>query len=71
MSKKSIERLSEEEHAQLTELVSKGKAAAYKIKHAHVLPQVDADGPDKPPRPFRVHREPCSRSANALWSRGL
>jgi len=30
-------RLSEEERAQLTELVSKGKGSAYKIKHANVL----------------------------------
>lgn len=46
MNKKYIVRLTEQERAQLTEIVSKGKAAAYKIKHANVLLKVDADGPD-------------------------
>lgn len=35
--KKYIVRLTEEERFGLKELVSKGKAAAYKIKHANVL----------------------------------
>ncbi|WP_133512715.1 hypothetical protein [Candidatus Thiosymbion oneisti] len=38
---------SEEERALLTELVTKGKAAAYKIKHANVLLKVDANGPNR------------------------
>lgn len=38
-------RLSEEERSQLTELTRKGKAAAYKIRHAHILLKADADGP--------------------------
>ena len=46
MNKKYIVRLREEERAQLTELVNKGQAAAYKIKHANVLLKVDADGPN-------------------------
>lgn len=46
MNKKYIVRLTEQERAQLTEFVSKGKAAANKIKHANVLLKVDADGPD-------------------------
>jgi len=46
MNKKYIVRLSEEERCMLKELVSKGKAAAYRIKHANVLLQVDADGVD-------------------------
>ena len=46
MTKKYIVRLNEEERVQLTELVSKGKAAAYKIKHANVLLKVDANGPN-------------------------
>ncbi|WP_279512406.1 hypothetical protein [Candidatus Thiosymbion oneisti] len=37
MNKKYIVRLTEEERAQLSELVNKGQAAAYKIKHANVL----------------------------------
>lgn len=46
MVKKYIVRLTEEERARLKELVSKGKAAAYKIKHANVLLMVDAGGPN-------------------------
>jgi transposase len=45
MNKKYIVRLSDEERRQLTELTSKGKAAAAKIRHAHILLKTDADGP--------------------------
>jgi len=45
MNKKYIVRLTNEERESLEELVSKGKAAAYRIKHANVLLKIDADGP--------------------------
>lgn len=45
MGKKYIVRLSEEERQRLRGLISKGKAAAYKIKHANILLKADADGP--------------------------
>jgi transposase len=45
MNKKYIVRLSDEERSQLTELTRKGKAAAYKLRHAHILLKADADGP--------------------------
>ena len=45
MSKKYIVRLTEEERQSLRTLVSKGKAAAYKIRHANILLKADADGP--------------------------
>src|SRR5262245_39076593 len=45
MNKKYIVRLSDEERHQLTELTRKGKAVAYKIRHAHILLKADADGP--------------------------
>ena len=45
MPKKYIVRLSDEERQQLTELISKGKTAAYKIRHANILLKADADGP--------------------------
>jgi transposase len=45
MNKKYIVRLSDAERAQLTELTRKGKAAAYKIRHAHILLKADAAGP--------------------------
>jgi hypothetical protein len=46
MGKKYIVRLSSEERAELNALVSKGRAAAQKIKHANVLLKVDAGGAD-------------------------
>ena len=42
--KKYIVRLSEEERDFLQAFVRKGKAAAYKIKHANILLKADADG---------------------------
>jgi len=45
MNKTYIVRLTEDEREMLTQMVSKGKAAAYKIKHANILLAVDADGP--------------------------
>ncbi|MCB2263596.1 MAG: IS630 family transposase, partial [Candidatus Thiosymbion ectosymbiont of Robbea hypermnestra] len=46
MAKKYLVTLTTEEREQLTELVTKGQAAAYKIKHANVLLKVDANGPN-------------------------
>jgi transposase len=43
--KKYIVRLSDAERKQLNEIIRKGKAAAYKIRHAHILLKADADGP--------------------------
>lgn len=45
MNKKYIVRLSDAERGLLKEMVRKGKAAAYKIKHANILLKSDADGP--------------------------
>ena len=43
--KRYIVRLTEAERERLRALTSKGKAAAYKIKHAHILLKADANGP--------------------------
>ena len=43
--KKYIVRLTESERGDLERLIAKGKAAAYKIRHAHILLKADADGP--------------------------
>jgi transposase len=48
MNKKYIVRLSDEERRHLTELTRKGTAAAYKIRHAHILLKADTDGPAWP-----------------------
>lgn len=46
MKKKYIVRLNNEERKQLEDLTRKGKAAAYKIRHAQILLKADADGPN-------------------------
>lgn len=46
MNKKYIVRLKHAERSSLRGMVSKGKAAAYKIKHANILLKVDAGGPN-------------------------
>lgn len=50
MEKKYIVRLTAEERAELEAMVSKGKAAAYKIKHANILLAADVAGPAWPDR---------------------
>jgi len=42
--KRYVVRLTNEEREHLQKLVSTEKATAYKIKHANILLQVDADG---------------------------
>jgi hypothetical protein len=44
-AKRYVVRLTEEERRQLHALVRKGKAAAYRIRHAHILLKADAGGP--------------------------
>jgi transposase len=46
MNKRYIVRLSEEERGRLKDLVGKGRAAAYKVRHANILLMADADGPN-------------------------
>ena len=46
MNKTYIVRLTDDERQELIQLTRSGKAAAYKIKHAHILLQVDANGPN-------------------------
>lgn len=43
--KKYVVRLEADERERLQRLVRNGKAAAYKIRHAHMLLMADADGP--------------------------
>ena len=45
MEKRYVVRLTDEERSRLKDMVSKGRAAAYKIKHANILLLADADGP--------------------------
>jgi len=48
LQKKYIVRLTAEERTELEALVTKGKAAAYKIKHANILLAADVNGPAWP-----------------------
>ncbi len=48
MQKKYIVRLTAEERTELEAIVKKGKAAAYKIKHANILLAADVNGPAWP-----------------------
>ena len=60
MEKRYVVRLTEEERTELEGLVSKGKAAAYRIRHAHLLLAVEADGPnwidEQAAHAYRCHR---------------
>ena len=59
MNKKYIVRLTSEERKDLEKFASKGRRAAYKIKHANILLKADADGPgwsdDAIAEAFSVH----------------
>ena len=48
MHKKYVVRLTAEEREYLRDFVSKGTRSAYKIRHANILLQADADGPGWP-----------------------
>lgn len=60
MSKKYIVRLRSEERNSLEAIVGKGKGPAHRIKHAHILLAVDADGPNwsdpKTAQAYRCHQ---------------
>ena len=59
MRKKYIVRLTSKEREHLQAMVSKGKVAAYRIKHANILLAADVKGPgwpDRPDQPVRPDR---------------
>lgn len=75
MNKKYIVRLSDEEREYLTGITTKGKAAAYKIKHAHILLKADADGPNQTDEEiaenFSVHKNTVSGVRQRLVEEGI
>jgi len=75
MSKKYIVRLTLEERKGLEDLISKGSAVAYKIKHAHILLKADADGSnwadDRIAEAFSVHVGTVSNVRQRLVEQGL
>lgn len=75
MVKKYIVRLSETEQKQLKELVSKGKTVAYKIKHANILLEADANGANREDKEiakiFRCHEKTVFNVRKRLVEKGL
>ena len=75
MLKQYLVRLSEEERQTLEELVSRGKAAAYKIKHANILLNIDVNGQgwtdEKAAISFSCHRNTVANLRERLVTEGL
>lgn len=75
MQKKYIVRLTAEERTELEALVTKGKAAAYKIKHANILLAADVNGPAWPDRQiaeaFSCHLDTVADVRRRLVLEGL
>ena len=76
MAKKYIVELTSEEQAYLEAVVGKGqKAPAYKIKHAHILLNVDVHGPtredEEVARMFRCHRNTVANVRQHFVEHGL
>ena len=75
MPKRFIVRLNEEEQQFLTNLVSTGKAAAYKIKHANLLLNIDINGAgwtdEEAAAAFSCHRHTVANLRQRLVEQGL
>ena len=75
MQKKYVVRLTAEERTELEAMVKKGKAAAYKIKHANILLAADGNGPAWPDRQiaeaFSCHLDTVENVRRRLVLEGL
>lgn len=75
MNKKYIVRLTDDERAQLSELVNKGTAQAYRIKHANILLRIDASGAgwgdEQAARAFGCHVNTVRNVRQRLVEEGL
>ncbi len=73
--KRFIVTLSRAERRQLEETVSKGKGAAHRIKHAHILLAADAKGPNLKDEDiatnFRCHRNTVANVRQRFVEMGL
>lgn len=72
---KYIVRLTQQERQQLQNLVSRGKGAAYKIKHANILLNVDINGQgwtdQQAAKAFSCHRYTVANIRKRLVEQGL
>lgn len=75
MTKRYVVRLTDDERRELSSLVSKGKAAAYKIRHANILLKVDLDGPgwndERAAEAFGCHVNTVGNLRRRLVEQGL
>ena len=71
MTKKYVVRLSSEERRDLQATVSKGKVAAYKIKHANILLAPDVEALAWPDRRIAEAFSCHARSVENVRRRGL
>lgn len=75
MNKKYIVRLKKEEREYVESLISSGKSPAYKIKHAYLLLQADADGPnwtdEAIAKAFHCHRNTVASVRQRFVEKGL
>lgn len=75
MNKKYIVRLSEAEQKELKELTKKGKAAVYKIKHAHILLAADVNGENREDKEisklFHCHEKTVANVRKRLVEYGM
>jgi DNA-binding MarR family transcriptional regulator len=75
MNKKYIVRLIDDERQRLLQLTATGKAAADKIKHANILLQADANGPnwadDKMAQAFHCHCKTVRNIRQRFVEQGL
>lgn len=74
-AKRYVVRLTDEERNQLESMVKKGKAAAYKIRHANILLKADAEGPNwndaDIAEAFGCHRTTVEEIRQRLVTQGL
>lgn len=75
MPKRYVVRLSDEERQELQDLVSTGKATAYKIKHANILLNIDVKGQswtdEEAATAFSCHRHTVANLRQRLVEHGL
>jgi len=75
MEKKYIVRLTEDERAELTKMVSRGKGPAYRIKHANILLAVDANGikmtDQEAAKAYRCHENTVRNVRQRLVEHGI
>ncbi|MBW4557312.1 MAG: helix-turn-helix domain-containing protein [Trichormus sp. ATA11-4-KO1] len=75
MPKRYIVQLNQEERKNLQDLVSTGRAAAYKIKHANILLNIDINGQgwtdEEAAKAFSCHRNTIANLRERLVKVGL